>query len=140
MGVVEPPTPPTEVTGVKIALIAVTWFLGTVFTLRISMLMMKDRYQRHLADRRRYLRPDWGDYMICIVLMTIFWPGTLLALFGWKLAFPRGIKTRYEKEQKLQEELLKAHQEARTQELRIKDLERQVLAWTPGPYDRSDRS
>ena len=147
MGVVEPPTPPTEVTGVKIALIAVIWFLGTVLTLRISMLTMKDRYQRRRVDHKVFLRPDWDSYVIGIVFMTIFWPGTLLALFGWKLAFPRGIKTRYEKEEKLQEELLKARREAREQEKqareqekRIKDLEKQVLQWVPGPYDRSGRS
>jgi len=135
MGVVEPPTPPTEVAGVIYALIPVTWFLGTVFTLRVSMLMMKDRYQRRRADPERYLRPDWGDYMFGIVLMTIFWPGTLLGLFGWKLAFPRGIKTRYEKEQKLQRALRKAELEAREREKRIKDLEKQVLAWTPKARD-----
>jgi len=140
MGVVEPPTPPTEVTGVKIALIAVIWFLGTVVTLRVSTLMMKDRYQRRRVDSFVHPRPDWGPYVIGIVWMTILWPGTLLTLLAWKLAFPRGVKTRYEREQKLEEKLLRAHLEARKQELRIKDLEKQVLAWTPRPYDRSGQS
>ena len=62
MGVVEPPTPPTEVTSVTIALTAVAWFLGTVLTLRISTLMMKDRYQRRRIDRSVYPRPDWTPY------------------------------------------------------------------------------
>jgi hypothetical protein len=72
--------------------------------------------------------------------MTLFWPVALLGITGWKLAFPRGIKTRYDKEKKLQAALKKAKQAAEEQDKHIKDLEKQVLQWAPGPYDRSGRS
>jgi hypothetical protein len=132
MGVVEPPTPPTEVAGVIYVLYAVIWFFGAVITLRISMLMMMDMYQR-----RRIAKDDAS---FTIFAMTLFWPIALLGIIGWKLAFPRGIKTQYDKERELQAALKKADQEAKEQEQRIRSLEKQVLAWVPGPYDRDGRS
>jgi len=126
MGVVEPPTPPTEVTGVMIltyAVEAMICFLGMVLALRISMPMMKDKYQRH--------RIDWDDYCFAVFLMTLFWPATLLVLVGWKMAFPRGIKTQYEKEKELKAALKEAKRETKEQEKLVKDLEKQVQQWAP---------
>jgi hypothetical protein len=113
-------------------LLAVTWFFGAVLTLRISTLMMKDMYQRGRVSK--------DDYTFAAFAMTLFWPVALLGIIGWKMAFPRGIRTQYDKERKLQAALKKADQEAKEQEQRIKSLEKQVLAWVPGPYDRDGRS
>ncbi len=121
------------------AAIIITCFLGTSLTLRVSMLTMKDKYERRLAAGR-YPYPDWEDYVFAVIGMTIFWPVTLLALAAWKLAFPRGIKTRYAKEQQLQAALRKAQKDADEQDRRIKELEKEILAWTPGPYDRERKS
>ena len=129
---VEPPTPPTEVTSVIYVLYVAIWFFGAVLTLRISMLMMMDMYQRGRISK--------DDASFAIFGMTLFWPVALLGITGWKLAFPRGIKTRYDKEKKLQAALKKAKQAAEEQDKHIKDLEKQVLQWAPGPYDRSGRS
>lgn len=113
------------------------WFFGTTLTLRTSMLMMKNLYQRRRNDPDRYPRPDWDDYLFGIVVMTIFWPVSLFVLLACKLAFPRGVETQFDKERKLQAALRKAERDALDQERRIKELEKQVLAWTPKSYDRS---
>lgn len=112
------------------------WFLGAVITLRITTLKMKDKYQRRLS---RGFRPDWSDYAWGIACMTAVWPGVWLFVIGWKLAFPRGVETRYDREQKLQAALSKAERESTAREQRIKELETQVLAWTP-VSNREDQS
>lgn len=117
-------------------LFGVVWFLGTALTLRLSTLMMKERYQQRRAGNR-YPYPDWADYVLGIVWMTILWPGSLAVLLAWKLAFPRGVKTQFDREQELKDALRKAKEEADASDRRIAELEKQVLAWVPREYDRS---
>jgi hypothetical protein len=107
------------------ALVAV-YVLSTVFPLRWLILHFEDKMQRAL-DRRssKYsAKSKWYEMpnpLFAVVFGTLLYPVVgVLALYWW-LAFPKGRKTKYQKEKE---------QAAREQELKAQA--REVLQWLPG--------
>jgi hypothetical protein len=60
-----------------------------------------------------------------IIFGTMFWPFLILGWGIWKLLFPRGVKSKYAREQERQKAKRKAEEEAE----RLRNLEQDVLAF-----------
>ena len=98
-----------------------SYLTGALLTLRVATLKVRDRYERALLRRPNYGRPSWSVRVLAIIPMVVLWPVLAVALGAWKLIFPRGVRTRYVREQ----ELLGVKQEATALQQRIK----RVLTW-----------
>ncbi len=102
-----------------------SYLTGALLTLRVATLKVRDRYERALSRRLNGLRPSWSAHVWAIIPMVILWPVLAVALGAWKLIFPRGVRTRYVREQ----ELLGARQGTTAPRRRIKELGQRVLTW-----------
>jgi hypothetical protein len=104
------------------------YFVGAALTLRVLVLKGQDLVDRH-QGRGRHSAQLMVVYGPQIIFGTMFWLFLTLGWGIWKLLFPRGVKSKYAREQERQTKLKEAKRKAEEEAERLRNLEQDVLAF-----------
>ncbi len=145
MGVVEPPTPPTEVVGVRsMILYLLLYAVGALITARYVILSIQSEIDEsqychdQASKKEREKVKDWGLEWNSRDTFDVYWKSALwisLALYYLTkfLMFPRGIKSKFARKLEKAEAAKQAALKDKEQEARIKELEDIVLMFGTAP-------